>query len=761
LAFSTLAAVDSPDADQVRRLQDCINDLISIQALAAVWSYPDPVRHLGTLLEVLVRVLRMDFAFARIGDGLARSPIEVVRLAQSRNPDGAAREVRRVLDPWLTGDPPTERVVVPNPFAEGDVTIVPVRLGLQAEGGILVAASHRSGFPTGIDMLLLRSGVNQATIGLHEARLLHSQRQPAGELEQRVTARTRQLTALNEELATQVAERQRTEGEVRALKDELAFELAGMTGLHALSMRRRGSPELQLLLDEVLDAVIALHGADFGNVQLYDPDLRALTIVAQRGFRQDFLDHFRTVHEESAVCGRALQQQSRVVVEDVELDPGFAPHRLIAAAAGFRAVQSTPLVSRNGNLLGMISTHFRLPHRPSEHLLRLTDLYASQAADMIERERREAALLRSEARLAQGESISHTGSWAWNPVTGELFWSREHYRIFGLDPERVKPAYPAMLQWIHADDRSMLQHTFDAAVREKKPYELECRVVRPDGVIRHIHSKAHPVVNESGDLVEFVGAIMDITERRQSEDAVRRAQDELAHVTRVMSMGELTASIVHELNQPLAAIVANAGACLRWLDREVPDLDEARRAAERIASDGTRAGDVARGIRAFSKRAALQKSWLSMNTVIEDVLPLSRSEVLRHQASLRLALSPALPPVLGDRVQLQQVILNLVLNAIEAVAPVMDRPRELLVRSSYDAGEVLVTVRDSGIGLDAEMAERLFDPFVTSKPEGMGLGLSISRRIIEAHGGRLWATANNDHGATLSFTLPAAGDTTA
>jgi C4-dicarboxylate-specific signal transduction histidine kinase len=247
----------------------------------------------------------------------------------------------------------------------------------------------------------------------------------------------------------------------------------------------------------------------------------------------------------------------------------------------------------------------------------------------------------------------------------------------------------------------------------------------------------------------------EIGERQRAEDALQKAQAELAHVSRVMTLGELTASIAHEVNQPLAAVVTNSQACLRWLALETPRLDEARAAVERIARDGNRASEVIRRIRALAKKTEPQMVVLDINDVIREAISLEQREMLSQRVSLRTELASALPPVLGDRVQLQQVVINLMMNALEAMALVTDRPREMHIRSQpHEAGEVLVAVEDSGIGIDSENTERLFNAFFTTKASGMGMGLSISRSIIVAHGGNLFVSPNADHGATFQFTLP-------
>jgi C4-dicarboxylate-specific signal transduction histidine kinase len=270
-----------------------------------------------------------------------------------------------------------------------------------------------------------------------------------------------------------------------------------------------------------------------------------------------------------------------------------------------------------------------------------------------------------------------------------------------------------------------------------------------------------------GSRDQGVAFVLDLTERkeaeqnlRESERRYREAQAELAHVARVTALGELTASIAHEVNQPLSAVAANAEACLRWLDRATPDLDAARRSVEWIVNDNNRASAVIQRIRALAKKTEIEPVPLDIHDVVLEVNALVRSELASHQVSLRIEFASALPMILGDRVQLQQVMINLVMNSIEAMQSVTDRPRELVIQLRQDEKrQTLVSVTDCGVGISAENADRLFNAFFTTKSSGMGMGLSICRSIIEAHGGRLWATANQPHGATFQFTLPVNADT--
>ena len=317
---------------------------------------------------------------------------------------------------------------------------------------------------------------------------------------------------------------------------------------------------------------------------------------------------------------------------------------------------------------------------------------------------------------------------------------------------------------MHPEDRINWKRILEKSVGEKVDTTSEYRIVLPDGRIRHIHTIRHPVVDSQGKVVKLVGTSVDITQRKNAEEELREKNDalqtvrtELARVSRLTTLGEMTTSIAHEVSQPLGAMVASAGACARWLAADPPAFAEAQAALDNIAADGKRAREVIGRIRALTKRQAPRKDLLDINHKIAEVLALTEHELRSHDIVLRTQLDKSLPRIAGDRVQLQQVILNLIVNAMDAMSGIDDRARELTIVSGRDdTNAVTVEVRDSGTGLDAQSAERLFEAFYTTKAEGIGIGLSISRSIIEAHGGRLWASANEPHGAVFRFSLPVA-----
>jgi PAS domain S-box-containing protein len=376
------------------------------------------------------------------------------------------------------------------------------------------------------------------------------------------------------------------------------------------------------------------------------------------------------------------------------------------------------------------------------------------SSDITARRRMEDALRGiQETYIAEAQQLSHTGSFGWKITNGEIFLSEEGFKIFGFD-SATHPSIDLLLARVHPDDRGFVAVTVDSAATDRRDFSTEHRLRLPDGRVRHVRIVARAMRGEAA-TVDFVGAVMDVTSVRAAELELRNTRAELAHVMRVTSLGELTASIAHEVNQPLGAVVANADACLSWLDRESPDLGEARAAIERIVRDGHRAGEVIRRVRALTKKTATELVPLDIREIVNEVMDMVEHELLSYEVSQRLELASGLPPVLGDRIQLQQVLLNLIINAIEAMQPVIDRQRELVIRMEQsDPRYVQVTVYDCGTGLAAENQQRIFEAFVTTKTSGMGMGLSICRSIIQAHGGKIWASSNEPFGAAVRFTLP-------
>jgi PAS domain S-box-containing protein len=551
--------------DEVKRLQNCINDLISVLALAAIWGGSEPREMLGTLLDSLVAILRLDFAYACVDHWIDGSPIELVRFARRQQRSAESQEVSRALQPFLRTDQMGSRFMIPNPIGEGEVAIASFSLGLQNQGGVLLGGSRRSDFPTDIERLLLRVAANQGVIGLQEARRSGEQKRIAEALEERVAERTRQLTTVNEQLR------------------------------------------------------------------------------------------------------------------------------------------------------------------------------------------------RSQVYLAEAQRLSHTGSWAFN-ASEAIYWSEENFLMWGFDPQQGLPNRETVLQRMHPEDRDRVLTSVEKAIREKTDYAVDFRIVLPDGTVKHIHGLGHPVFSATGELVEVVGTQLDVTDRKRAEEErerLRQAQADLARASRVTSMGELTASLAHEVKQPIGAAATNARTCIRWLARDHPDIEEAREAAARVANDVSRAAEIISRVHLLFRGGSEPQESIELNEVIQEMILLLHSEATQYSISVRADLAPNLGQVMGDRVQLQQVMMNLIMNSIDAMKEV-DNPRELNIASRRAESEqqLLVSVRDTGKGLPPQHAGEIFNAFFTTKAHGTGMGLRISRSIIESHGGRLWADANTLRGATFCFTLP-------
>jgi PAS domain S-box-containing protein len=573
-------------AEEIKRLQRCVNDLISVLTLPATWSGGEPSQIANTLLDALLRVLQLDLVYVCLKGTAGQAPIEMVRFAPSQTYTAQPHEIGAVLKDWLGADAQEWPLLMRNALEERDISIVPLGLGLQGEIGVIVAGSEREDFPQQTERLILSVAANQASIGLQEARLRSEQRRVASELDRRVAQRTTELAAANEELRKQIADRKHAEEDLRSIEEK---------------------------------------------------------------------------------------------------------HRVIVEAANDAMVS----MDEKGAIL-----------------------------------------------LA-------------NPATSRIFG----YDLVEIVGKPMTMLMPEMMRRLHQNG---FKRYLDTGKRHVNWQGVEVTAQRKDG-------QEFPVEVSFGELTSdghkvFTGFIRDISERKQAEEQLRASernlqttQAELARVSRLTTMGELAASIAHEVNQPLTAVINNASACLRLLANNNLEPEVLRRALAGIIADGTRASTVLARIRGFIKKEPAEKSELDINEVIQEVLVLAGRELYEHEVLPDHQLKADLPSVLADRVQLQQVLLNLIMNGIEAMAAVSDRPRLLGVQSRIDeSGDVLVAISDSGTGVGLEL-DRVFTPFFTTKANGMGMGLSISRSLIEGHGGRLWAAPNSPHGAVFSFTLPAIG----
>jgi PAS domain S-box-containing protein len=382
------------------------------------------------------------------------------------------------------------------------------------------------------------------------------------------------------------------------------------------------------------------------------------------------------------------------------------------------------------------------------------------AVDVTERKRAEDTLRRGEAWLSQAQRLSHTGTWVLDGTTRRfLYWSDESYRIWGFDPLQSLPSRDDMWGRIHPDDQERLWKEVQEALREQRDFFEEFRILLPDGTVKYLEANTHHEFSPLGVLLEVVCTNVDVTERKRAQDEreqLRQLEADLAHINRVSTMGELAASLSHEILHPIATARNNARAGMRFLEMNPPNLDEAREALGCVVRDADRAKDIVGRIRNQIKRAPPRKMRFGFNEAVNEVIVMVQSAIAKNGISFSTRLMDGLVPVQGDRVQLQQVLVNLILNAVEAMSSIEDGTRELSIRTEQSqTGGILVAVHDSGPGVDPVNLERVFEPFYTTKTSGIGMGLSICQTIINGHGGRLWMSANEPRGAVFQFTLPA------
>lgn len=457
-------------------------------------------------------------------------------------------------------------------------------------------------------------------------------------------------------------------------------------------------------------------------------------------------------------CGTAVYRRKPVYVTDILSDPLWDEYRHLALPYGLRACWSRPMLSSKGAVLGTFAIYYREVRSPNPTDLELIENAGHIVGIAIERHINEEELRRSEAFLAEGQRLSRTGSFSWRVTSDEIIWSEELYRIFDFEPGTLI-TLQRIGSRVHAQDMPLVNDMVNQARTVGADLDYEHRLQMLRGTVKHLHVMAHGIRHKDGPL-EYIGAVQDVTERRVSEDALGKCRSDLAHVGRVMSLATLTASIAHEVNQPLSGIITNASTCLRMLAADPPNVEGAIETARRTIRDAHRASDVITRLRAIfvKKDAAIEV--VDLNEATREVIALSSSDLQRSRVTLRSELADDLPPVAGDRVQLQQVILNLLRNASDAMRSVEDRPRRLVIRTQRDEDDcVRLTVKDAGTGFEPQTLVRLFDAFYTTKSDGMGIGLSVSHSIIERHRGRLWAAPNDDGpGATFSFSIPSASE---
>jgi PAS domain S-box-containing protein len=695
---------------EVRHLERCINDLVSLLALPAIWSGGDPSQVLHTLLDALMRMLRLDLVSVRLTDLAGEAPVEIVRIAEPRGPMPPVHEICDALSQCLENDSRQWPPLLRNFMGDGDVSIVPLPLGPQGELGVIVAAAERTDFPRQTEALLLSVAANQASIGLQEARLLSDQKRVASELDQRVAQRTAELAAVNEELKKELAER-------RVMEEKLGQEEREL---------KRSEVRKAAIVDSALDCIVTIDHE--GCITEFNP-------AAERTFG----------YSRDDVLGRPLANVIIPLSLREKHRQGFAQYLATGEARVLGKRIEMTAVRADGSEFPVELAITRIP-------LEGPPSFTGYLRDITERKRAEHELRRSEAFLAEAQHISRIGSFSWRIATDEIIWSEQLYRIFQIDRD-AQVTFELIATRIHPEDLSVFQEHIERSRRDCSDVQLEFRLRMPDGTVKYVHVAAH--IRSDHGRVEYFGAVQDVTERRASEEALSKARSELSHVARVTSLGVLTASVAHEVNQPLSGIVTNASTCLRMLAADPPNVEGARETARRTIRDGNRASEVISRLRSLYGKKDPTIESVDLNEATREVVALSLSELQRNRILVQQELADGLPLVAGDRVQLQQVILNLLRNASDAMSTIDDRPRDLLIRTeSDDNDQVRLSVKDVGIGFEPQATDKLFEAFYTTKNEGMGIGLSVSRSIIERHHGRLWAMPNNGPGVTFSFSIP-------
>ena len=813
-------------AEEVARLRGCLNDLVSITALPALWAGGEPPQIVGTLLDGLREMLRLAFVFVRLKDPEGGPPIEMVRVGAPLAGIATARQVGEMLDLSLGAAPsqwlPGGRVSI----GGADVCVASARLGLQAEFGVIVAACQRPDFPGQTERLLLDVAANQAAIGLQQARRLSVQRRVATELDARVAQRTGELAAANEDLTKEVAERRRAEEALREAERESRLIVDNIPGLVGL-LSATGYVEVvnRQLLEYFGQTLEELrHWGTNGTVHPDDlPHVaEVFTRSIESGSPYNILQRFRrsdgvyrwfenrgfplrdatgrivrwcvllTDVDERKRAEEALAASERNLKVTIDTMPAlawstgpdgaadfFSQHYLDFVGLSAEQVSgwgwTTALHPEDFNGLAATWQRIMASEAPGEaearmrrhdgeyrwFLFRANPLRDESGAiikwygvntDIEDRKRAEVELRRAYDSFAEAQRLSRTGSFITDLVGDDHNWSEETYRIFEFDPE-TEVTVQRIRDIIHPDDLAPFDSMIARAVSGVN-VNFAFRIVTAGGALKHVRGVAHVIEQIEGRPM-FVGALQDATESMVAEEALNRARSELAHVARVATMSTLTASIAHEVNQPLSGIITNASTCLRMLDADPPNVDGARETARRTIRDGHRASDVITRLRALFSKREFTLEPLDLNEAVREVVALSLGDLQRSRVVLRSELADGLPPVTGDRVQLQQVVLNLLLNGAEAMSEVNDRARDLTIRTGREDGDrVRVTVRDTGLGVDPRSMVKIFDAFYTTKSAGMGIGLSVSRSIVERHHGRLWVEPNDGQGAAFAFSIP-------
>jgi PAS domain S-box-containing protein len=699
-------------AVEAKQLEALVNDLMGIVALPAIWSGSSPAEIVRTVVDMLVGMLRLDFIYLRLKHSAVEPALAVVRCGNSHAVTGLPPEVMELLETCSGDQLQKQSRLFRNGFGGEDLSISALPLGIEAEIGILAAGSRRADFPSRTERLLLSVTANQVTVWLQGARLLSEQKRVVQELDEKAAQRTGELAAANSELRRQIAKEQSISVENRQLIRDLEDR----------------EQKIRRLIDSNIIGIV-----------IWDLDGRLIDA-------NDAFLHMVGYEREDLKTG--LRWFDMTPPEWQEAHARYEAEEL--KATGMMQAREKEYFRKDGSRVPVLIGAACFEGQ--------SDQGVAYIVDLSQQKRAEEALRRSQSYLAEAQRLTQTGSCAIDGASREtVYWSDEMFQLFGFDPRQGPPKWEQFLDRIHPEDRDKVKLANERTFHAKVNCDVEFRIVKPDGTIKHIHGIGHPVLGSSEQLAQVLGTMVDVTERKRAEEVlaqVRRLEADLAHTIRISAMGELTASLAHEIKQPIGAAVTNAQACLRLIDREKPDLPEAREAALEMIKDARRAADIIDRVRLLFQKGSSQLERLDVNQVIEEMVTMMRETATRQGVTVRTELVQGLPNVMADRVQLQQALMNLMLNAIEAME---GSGGELSIRSRLASdGQQLISVSDTGVGLPTENLDKIFNAFFTTKTRGTGLGLAITRSVIESHGGQIWATANSERGATFQFTLPGA-----
>ncbi len=806
--------MDAPSeqpAETIRRLQRCINDLVSILALPAIWTGTEPPRVANVLIDSLQGMLRLDLAYIRL-NGSADHPVyERARLGGETGL--GPREIGQMLGEWLESEPQDWPARIRKPHDDGFISVVPLRLGLHGEMGVMVVGSIRSDFPDQTESLLLSVAANQATIGLQGAQLLSEHKRLADELDQRVAQRTQDLAAANEQLRLQVGLLQRlpvaawtlTPDGTPDFVNESWLQYSGQT---LLQLRAQPEAWMTAIHPDDRDRVSRdfREGISSGRgftmearfqrardgsyrwhlnraVALRDPQGRVLRFVGTstdiEDLKQSQEDLQRAEERTTLIIDTALDavitMDARGTItswnEQATIIFGLSSNEAIGRRMSemiipeqhrsaherglyhFLTTGEGPLLRKRIQVTALRRGSLEFPVELQVVPMRLGRewVFSAFIRDITDSKLAEDKLRESEFNLRQLTETIPEMLWSATPAGAIDYCNARVLGYTGCSAEEIMG--DGWKRLLHPDDLDHATSVWMSCVASGAPYRVEVRTFHAaDSTYRWCVTSALPLLDRQGRILKWHGTVVDMHDWKRAQEELRNMQAELAYMTRVTTMGALTASIAHEVNQPLTGIVTNANTCLRMLAADPPNVIGARETARRTIRDGNRASDVITRLRSLFSRKEPTKEPVDLNEATREVLALSRSQLQKSRVVLQFA--DELPLIAGDRVQLQQVILNLVLNAADAMNDVADRPRQLVITTEEEDDHVRVIVRDSGVGLDPRGLERIFQPFYTTKNGGMGIGLAVSRSIIESHDGRLWAESNDGFGATFGFSIP-------